>query len=78
MLAAFLTKCPVEYDGELQQGVRDLIKLLLHLVQVPFQGFLTTPNVYPPPTDDPLSFFPCLPKCHGDARYEADKKLHTP
>ena len=36
-----------------------------------------TPDLYPPATDDPLSFFPCLPNCHGDASYEADKKLHT-
>ena len=33
--------------------------------------------MYPPATDDPLSFFPCLLKCHGDVSYEADKKLHT-
>ena len=77
VLAAFLTKCRVEDDGELPQDVWDLIKLHLHLVQAPFQGCPPTPNLYPP-TDDPLSFFPCLPKCHGDARYEADEKLHIP
>ena len=59
VLAAFLAKCPVEDDGKLPQDVRDLIKLLLQLVQAPFQGGPPTPDLYPPATDDPLSFFPC-------------------
>ena len=49
----------------------------MQLVQAPFQGGPPTPDLYPPATDDPLSSFPRLPKCRGDASYEADKKLHT-
>ena len=73
VLAAFLAKCPVEDDGKLPRDVRHLIKLLLQLVQVPFQGGPPTPDLYPPATDNPLSFLPCLLKCHGDVSYEADK-----
>ncbi len=31
-------------------------------------------NCYPPPVDDPLSFFPCLPQLHGTGRYESDSR----
>ena len=75
MILSMLVNHPKLDDGKLPQDVRDLIKLFLQLVQVPFQGGPPTPELYPPATDDP--FFPCLPKCHGDASYEADKKEHT-
>ena len=41
-LGAFLMKCRVEDDGELPQDVRDLTKLLLHLVQALLMDLLQT------------------------------------
>ena len=45
------------------------------ILQAPFEGDLPPPDAYPAAAEDPLSFFPSLPKLHGDARYEADARL---
>ena len=65
-------------DGEPPQDMRDLIKLLLCLIQVSFQRCPPTPNLnycICHSTVDPLSFFLCFYRCHGDARNRAVENL---
>ena len=56
------------------QDMWDLIKLLLHLVQASFPLHTKPLSPITAPTVIPLSFFSCLPKCHGDGRYEAERR----
>lgn len=72
VLAQFINTCPTE-DGVLPEDVRKLLHLLLRILTAPFQGSPPLTSVYPTPTEHPLSFFPSLPKLHGDAAYEADR-----
>ena len=71
VLADFIVTC-LQDSGVLPDDVRALLHQLLQILVAPFQDRQSHSNTYPPPTEEPLSFFPVLPRLHGDAAYRAD------
>ena len=56
----------------LLDDVQSLLYQILQILVAPFQGRQSRSNTYPPPREESLSFFPVLPRLHGDATYKAD------
>ena len=71
VLADFIVTCPQD-GGVLPDDVRAFLHQILQILAAPFRDCQPHSNTYPPPREEPLSFFPVLPRLHGDATYKAD------
>ena len=71
VLADFIVTCPLD-GGMLPDDVQGLLHQILQILVAPFQGHQSHSNTYPPPREEPLGFFPVIPRLHGDATYKVD------